>query len=43
MALNVNNPTAIKLGDEVLRYVGRFTYLGSLFTKGGGADEDINR
>ena len=43
VALNVNNPTPIKLGDEVLRYVDRFTYLGSVFTKGGGADEDINR
>ena len=43
MALNVNNPTPIKLGDEVLRYVDRFTYLGSVFTRGGGADEDINR
>ena len=43
MALNVNNTTPIKLGDEVLRYVDRFTYLGSVFTKGGGADEDINR
>ena len=43
VALNVNNPTPIKLGDEVLRYVDRFTYLGSVFTKGGGANEDINR
>jgi len=43
MALNVNNPAPIKLGNEVLRYVDRFTYLGRVFTKGGGADEDINR
>ena len=43
MTLNVNNPTPIKLGDEVLRYVDRFNYLGSVFTKGGGADEDVNR
>ena len=43
MALNVHSPTPIKLGGEVFRYVDRFTYLGSVFTKGGGADEDINR
>ena len=43
MTLNVNNPTPITLADEVLRYVDRFTYLGSVFTKGGGADEDVNR
>ena len=42
MALNINNPTPIKLGDKVLRYVNQFTYLRSVFTKGGGADEDIN-
>ena len=31
MELNIKNPTPIKLGDEVLRYVNRFTYLSSVF------------
>ena len=37
------NSTKTELGDEVLRYVDRFTYLGGVYTNGGGADEDINR
>ena len=42
MALNMNNPTPIKLGDKDLKYVDRFTYLGSVLTTDGGADKDIH-
>ena len=41
MALNTNNPNPVKLGDDDLQYVNRFTYLGSIITTEGGADEDI--
>ena len=41
MTLNTNNPNPVKLGNDDLQYVDRFTYLGSIITTKGGADEDI--
>ena len=41
MALNMNNPNPVKLGNDNLQYANRFTYLGSIITTEGGTDEDI--
>ena len=36
------NPTPIKLGDDDIKYVDHFTYLGSVLTTARGADQDIH-
>ena len=41
MALNATNTRPVQIDNEELRYADRFTYLGSIISKDGGTDLDI--
>ena len=42
MSLNTKHPNKIQLDGNNLMNTNSFTYLGSIVTNGGGAEEDIN-
>ena len=41
MALNATNTRPVQIGNEELHYTDRFTYLGSIISRDGGTDLDI--
>ena len=41
MRINSNNVQAVRVGDVDIEDVEKFTYLGVVVTKGGGAEEDV--
>lgn len=41
MALNTNNRSSVQVEDKDLPYTDKFTYLGSIISRDGGTDLDI--
>jgi hypothetical protein len=43
MTLNIGNPSPVMINDQILRHTEIFTYLGSIVTNEGGAENDIKQ